>query len=96
MLNEDLMLFFNNNVAPLMRNHVVDYKFFEKGDLGSLNQIIFNNELNGGAIDLWSSGWVGIHFVDYVQDLELIDVLINPADKKTLRVSFDKLIKLLS
>ena len=57
-------------IAPSLKNYEIKYKFFEKGDFGSLNQVEFNSKKMGGEIDFWSEGWLGIHLVDYIKGNE--------------------------
>jgi hypothetical protein len=95
MSNEKNLTWFKETVAPKLGSYEIDYKFFEKGDFGSLNQIEFNNDLKGGNIDFWSSGWVGIHLVDYVTGDECMNVLIEPNEKERINSYLEKLLELL-
>ncbi len=57
----------------------VKYSSHLGGDLGSLYRIEFNSEIQGGNIELWSLGYLGIHLVDYTSGVEKMNVLIEPA-----------------
>ena len=59
-----------------------DFRFFEEGDFGSLHQLEFNNDGSGGEIELWSSGWFRIHYVNYIQEVELINAFVGPDDER--------------
>lgn len=61
-----------------MRGFEIQYKFFEKGDFGELNQIEFNSKEKGGEIDFWSTGWLSIHLVDYIKGDELLNIFLEP------------------
>jgi hypothetical protein len=69
---------FKDIIAPTLKGYEIKYKFFEEGDFGSLNQIEFNSESNGGEISFWSSGWLEIHFVDYIKGEEILNVFLEP------------------
>ena len=69
---------FKKVIEPCLKGYEIKYKFFEKGDFGSLNQIEFNSEKQGGEIDFWSTGWLGFHLVDYIKGEELLNVFLEP------------------
>ena len=71
-------IWFKEEVEPCMKNFEIKYKFFEKGDFGALNQVEFNSKEKGGEIDFWSTGWLGVHLVDYVKGEELLNVFLEP------------------
>jgi len=73
---------FKKVIGPDLKNYHVKYKYFEEGDFGSLNQVEFNTEKQGGEIDFWSSGWLGVHLVDYIKGEELINVFLQPHQEK--------------
>jgi len=82
-------------VASNLQGYEIKYKFFEQGDFGSLNQVEFNSKLKGGNIDFWSSGWIGIHLVDYAEGIELINLLLEPTEKERINDNLEKLVNLL-
>lgn len=69
---------FKNIISPKLDGFELQYKFFENGDFGSLNQIEFNSNKMGGIVDFWSSGWLGIHLVDYINGIELMNFFLEP------------------
>lgn len=72
------IIWFKEEVEPCMKNFEIKYKFFEKGDFGALNQVEFNSKEKGGEIDFWSTGWLGVHLVDYTKGEELLNVFLEP------------------
>ena len=56
---------FKNIVVPTLVSYEVTYRFYENGDFGSLNQIIFESAEKGGQIDFWGLGWLGVDLFDY-------------------------------
>lgn len=86
---------FKEKMEPFLKGYEIKYKFFEKGDFGSLNQVEFNTEKNGGEIDFWSTGWLSIHFVDYVKGEEQINDFLEPHQEEEKENAFKKLQALL-
>ena len=86
---------FKENIANKLINFEINYKYFEKGDFGELNQIEFNSIEKGGCIDFWSSGWLFIHLVDFIKGVELINILLEPQQEKEKEIAFTNLIKFL-
>jgi hypothetical protein len=86
---------FKNMFASQFKEFEVKYKFFEKGDFGSLNQVEFNSLEKGGEIDFWSSGRLSIHFVDYEKGEELLNILLMPNQDDEKEIAFQKLRELL-
>ncbi|GLU51193.1 hypothetical protein Dfri01_06540 [Dyadobacter frigoris] len=86
---------FKKEVEPGLKGYEVKYKFFEKGDFGSLNQVEFNSESQGGEIDFWSTGWLGIHLVDYEKGEELLKGFLDPHQEKEKEQILKKLQELL-
>jgi hypothetical protein len=91
----------NNNLSWFkeaisnLKEYKVDYKHFENGDFGALTQIEFNSELKGGNVDFWSTGWVGIHLVNYSEGNELINLLLEPTENEQIYENLKKLINIL-
>ena len=94
-MNSEKDLLWFKSIESNLKGYEIEYKFFEKGDFGSLNQIEFNSESKGGNIDFWSIGWVGIYLVDYSEGTELMNLLLEPTEKERINVSLEKLISLL-
>ena len=49
----------------------------------------------GGGVDFWSSGWLAIHFVDYIKGEVLLNVFLEPHQKEEKVRAFKKLQELL-
>lgn len=75
---------FKKNIAPKLfaKGYDVQYKFFEEGDFGSLNQVIFNSPQKGGGIDFWGNGWLGVEIYDYPKNISLVNVLLDDTQDK--------------
>ena len=76
-----MLEFFKSKIEPNLKGFEIKYKYFEQGDFGSLVQIEFNNELRGGEIDFWSTGWLSIHLVDYIKGEAQINIFLSPNEK---------------
>lgn len=87
---------FKEKLAPLLEGFEIVYKYFEEGDFGSLNQIEFNSDLKGGEIDFWSSGFLGIHLVDYLNSNELLNEFLEPNQIDEKQIALLRLEELLS
>jgi hypothetical protein len=86
---------FKQEFESYLKGYEVEYKFFEKGDLGDLNQVEFNSMEKGGEIDFWSSGWLSVHFVDYINGNELLNILLKPEQYEEKDKILNQLKKLL-
>ncbi len=86
---------FKVEIAPYLKEFEIKYKFFENGDFGDLNQVEFNSQRTGGEIDFWSSGWLGIHFVDYIKGEELLNAFLEPHQEQEKENAFKRLQELL-
>lgn len=86
---------FKSEFEVYLEKYDVEYRFFEEGDFGSLHQVEFNTKERGGEIDFWSLGWLNIHFVDYKEGKELINILLKPHQKTEKEIFFKKLQELL-
>lgn len=86
---------FKNSFVQNLDKYVTEYRFFEEGDFGSLNQVIFNSTKMGGEVEFWSSGFMRIHLWDYENDKELINILLEPSENKEKESVFTKLAELL-
>jgi hypothetical protein len=82
---------FKKEVAPSLTDYELKYKFFEEGDLGSLDQVEFNSEQIGGNIDFWNSGWLGIFVWDYRSQEQLYNILLEPQQETDKKRAFEKL-----
>lgn len=82
---------FKNNIIPLLKGYEINYKFFENGDFGSLNQIEFNSKKIGGNFDFWELGWLGVFLWDYEREKIIYNVLIEPNQDNEREIIFKKL-----
>ncbi len=69
---------FKENLAKLFFDYKLEYRFFPEGDLGSLDEVVFENEKKGGSINYWGKGFLGIFLFDYEEEREIMNVLIDP------------------
>lgn len=86
---------FKEKVEPVLDDFEIKYKYFEKGDFGSLNQVEFNSSTQGGEVDFWNSGFLGIHLVDYTKGVELLNEFWEPEYVVEKRTALRKLQNLL-
>ncbi|HTG55267.1 MAG TPA: hypothetical protein VL943_03280, partial [Niabella sp.] len=73
----------------------ITYRFYEEGDFGSLNQVVFESSEKGGGIDFWGLGWLGIDLYDYKNQKQLLNILLEPHQEKEKTQAFLKLQELL-
>ena len=90
------LTWFKTYVAPKMIGYELEYRFWNDGDFCSLNQVQFNSEKMGGAMNFWGQGWTGIHLVDYSADVELLNILLVPTQESAMTESFSKLLEFLN
>lgn len=83
---------FKQHIEPRLSAYEVNYRFFEEGDFGSLSQVGFEGKEKGGQIDYWGLGWLGIFLWDYVNEVELINILLSPDERDEENVWLDKLV----
>lgn len=84
---------FKDGIEPKMKGFKIEYKYWEEGDFGSLNQIEFNSKKIGGEIDFWGLGFLGIFLWDYETDKEIMNVLLEKHQEKEQKSAFKKLLK---
>lgn len=89
------LTWFKTYIASKMIGYELGYRCWNDGDFGSLNQVQFNSEKMGGAMDCWGQGWTGIHLIDYSADVELLNILLAPTQESAKIESFSKLLKFL-
>jgi hypothetical protein len=82
---------YKKEVEPYMKDYEIKYRFFEKGDFGALNQLEFNTKERGGEIDFWSTGWLRIHFVDYIKGEEQINIFLEPYQEEEQKNALKRL-----
>jgi len=86
---------FKRDIEPYLKGYDIKYKFYKNGDHGDLNEVEFNSKEKGGEIDFWSSGWLSVHFVNYITGDELLNVILKPEqhiEKKKLLNKLKELI----
>ena len=66
-----------------LENYDIEYRYFPKGDFGTLNQINFDSNKLGGTIEFWGKGYTYIMLYDYEHEVDLINVMLFPNDKNT-------------
>ncbi|WP_283127666.1 hypothetical protein [Bacteroides clarus] len=60
--------FFKEELAPLLESFNLEYRTYAGGDLGNLEQVVFDTLKLGGNFDFWENGWLGVFVYDYVTD----------------------------
>ena len=58
--------FFKKEVASLLSSFILEYRNYSDGDLGTLEQVVFDTQNIGGNFDFWESGWLGIYIRLYL------------------------------
>ncbi len=86
---------FKRNFASNLEGYELEYRFFEEGDFGSLNQVVFNSSKIGGGIDFWGLGWLGIHVYDYEKEELVLNILLETHQETEKEKAFNKLMELL-
>jgi len=86
---------FKRELAPILKNYDITYRFYEEGDFGSLNQVEFNSIEKGGEIDFWGLGRLEIFVWDYEKEKELLNVLLDPCQEEEKEKVFKRLQELL-
>jgi hypothetical protein len=89
---------FKTEIAPLLVNYTLNYRFFEGNsfsDFGNLYEVEFESEQTMGTIDFWQEEWLGILVWDCKQEKELLNVLLSPEQLTEREQTFTKLLKLL-
>jgi hypothetical protein len=95
MKNQDLD-WFEKEVAPNLNGYELNYKFYQEGDFGSLNQIEFNSKKVGGNIDFWGLGWLGVFVWNYESEEQILNLLLEPhQDEEKIKI-LTKLAELLN
>jgi len=87
--------YYNNYIASYLKAYEIEYKSFDEGDFGSLEQVEFNNDKRGGNIDFWGLGQLGIFIWDYEKEAEILNIFLNPDQEEEKKEYLDKLKELL-
>lgn len=83
------ILWFKTVIEPTLKDYEVEYRSYDDGDFGSLNQIEFNSKEKGGNIDFWGLGYVGVFLWDYQKDEEIMNVLLDPNQELEKEKAFE-------
>jgi hypothetical protein len=86
---------FSDNIVPKLKGYELNYRFFDEGDFGSLNQVEFNSKKIGGNIDFWELGWLGIFIWNYETQEQLFNILIEPNQVQEKEKAMQKLQEIL-
>ena len=86
---------FKEVVNPKLKEYEVEYRFFEEGDFGSLNQVSIDSEEIAGEIDFWELGWLGIHLWDCVKNDWLLNVLLEAEQRIEQEKAIEQMLRLL-
>ena len=89
------ILWFKEKIAPDLQGYEIKYRFYEEGDFGSLNQVLFESKTIGGQIDFWGMDWLGIYVWDYKAKEELMNILLEPDKYSEKENAFKKMQSLL-
>jgi len=89
------ILWFKTVIEPTLKGYEVEYRFYDDGDFGSLNQIEFNSKEKGGNIDFWGLGYVGIFLWDYQKEEEIMNILLEPNQEEEKEKFIESLLRLL-
>ncbi|MBL0743088.1 hypothetical protein [Chryseolinea lacunae] len=73
---------FKEEVEPYLQSFEVNYRFFEDGDFGDLNQVSFDSNEKGGEVDFWSSGWLSVFLYDYLTSTIILHVMLKPDEEE--------------
>lgn len=85
------VIWFNTEMLPLLDGYSTEYRSFKNGDFGDLERVELEGNNKGVTLDFWSSGWIGIHLIDYLADAELLNVLLEPNQDSEKDEAFKKL-----
>ena len=86
---------FKKEIAPHLTGYELKYRFYEKGDFGSLSQVMFESVKIGGSIDFWGLDWLGISVFSYETEDVLLNVLFETGHHDEKEKGFKRLQELL-
>ncbi len=61
---------------------MIQHKFHEQGDFGSLHQIRIDSKAIEVVIDFWGKGWIGLSIYDFGKDDYVLNELVDPKEEK--------------
>ncbi|MGM9738291.1 MAG: hypothetical protein ACI3ZT_07775 [Candidatus Cryptobacteroides sp.] len=73
--------YFKKELLPFFKLFDCKWRKYPEGDLGALEQIIFESPTLGGNIDFWENGHLGIYLYDYASDHEIYNKLLEPSEE---------------
>ncbi|QLJ63739.1 hypothetical protein HP437_00435 (plasmid) [Serratia marcescens] len=73
---------FINEVIPKLEGYTFKYSTFSEGDFGSLERVEFEGNGKVGAIDFWSSGWLGLDVYDMRLNDQILNQLMEPNEEQ--------------
>lgn len=86
---------FKENLAAKFSNYKLEYRFFPDGDLGSLNEITFENLHMSGAINFWGQGYIGLFIYNNINEREEMNLLLEPDNDEEKQKGFNRLFDIL-
>jgi hypothetical protein len=92
---EKNIAWFKENIVPLLEGYEIEYSFFEKGDFGDLDRVEIEGNGKGVTVEFWGMGWLGLHIFDYIQDQELLNILLEPNQYSEKERAFKEMLALL-
>ncbi len=76
-------------------DYVFNYRHYDDGDFGDLDQVAFDSDAYLCEIDFWSSGWLSLGVWDVLQEKVVINEFLEPTDITEQRVAWIELFKVL-
>lgn len=69
---------FKEQFLPKLEGYEIKYRSFKDGDFGNLERAELEGNNKGITLDFWSTGWLGVHLVDYIKEEELLNAFLEP------------------
>ncbi|WP_256005078.1 hypothetical protein [Pedobacter deserti] len=91
MNNKKDIEWFKEQMVAELSGYEFEFRFFERGDFGPLNQVEFNSEKIGGNIDFWGLGWLGVFVWSYEKEEQMLNILLEPHNEEEKEKVFDEL-----
>jgi len=87
---------FKENIASRFSGYKLEYRSFPNGDLGSLDEIIFDSIGMSGTINFWGQGYLGLFIYDNVKEKEEMNLLVEPDKETEKEEGFNRLFDVLN
>lgn len=84
---------FKKEILPLLKEYKIEFHRFPNGDFGDLLRFEIEDDNKGVTIDFWSSGWLGIHVYNFIEDKTVLNVLLEPKQEFEKKMAFNELCK---